>query len=91
MPAPTMIVPRGPHVEATRPANSEPTGALVQDLRERFGGPFIVNSGFGSVTSRDEAIALVLLTSVIGVVLFGATYFVLRVWLPHHAVLGRPA
>ncbi|HEY8282719.1 MAG TPA: alkene reductase [Leifsonia sp.] len=39
--------------------HSEPTGALVQDLRERFGGPFIVNSGFGSVTSRDEAITLV--------------------------------
>lgn len=39
--------------------HSEPTGALVQDLRERFGGPFIVNSGFSSVTSRDEAIALV--------------------------------
>lgn len=39
--------------------HGEPTGALVQDLRERFGGPFIVNSGFGSVTSRDEAIGLV--------------------------------
>lgn len=39
--------------------HSEPTGALVQDLRERFGGPFIVNSGFGSVTTRDEAITLV--------------------------------
>jgi len=37
----------------------EPTGALVQDLRERFGGPFIVNSGFASLTTRDEAIALV--------------------------------
>ena len=39
--------------------HSDPTGALVQDLRERFGGPFIVNTGFGSVTTRDEAIALV--------------------------------
>ncbi|WP_295123449.1 alkene reductase [uncultured Leifsonia sp.] len=39
--------------------HSEPAGVLVQDLRERFGGPFIVNSGFGSVTTRDEAIALV--------------------------------
>lgn len=37
----------------------EPTGELVQDLRQRFGGPFIVNSGFGSITTRDEAIALV--------------------------------
>ena len=39
--------------------HSEPTGALVQDLRRRFGGPFIVNSGFSSVTTRDEAITLV--------------------------------
>ncbi|QNE35589.1 alkene reductase [Leifsonia shinshuensis] len=39
--------------------HGDPTGELVQDLRERFAGPFIVNSGFGSVTSRDEAIALV--------------------------------
>jgi len=39
--------------------HSDPTGPLVQDLRRRFGGPFIVNSGFGSVTTRDEAIALV--------------------------------
>ena len=37
----------------------EPTGALVQDLRTRFGGKFIANSGFGTVTSREEAIALV--------------------------------
>jgi 2,4-dienoyl-CoA reductase-like NADH-dependent reductase (Old Yellow Enzyme family) len=39
--------------------HKEPTGRLVQDLRERFGGPFIVNSGFGSVTTREEAITLV--------------------------------
>ncbi|MEN0083906.1 MAG: alkene reductase [Leifsonia sp.] len=39
--------------------HKDPRGSLVQDLRERFGGPFIVNSGFGSVTTRDEAIALV--------------------------------
>ncbi|TDP99845.1 MULTISPECIES: alkene reductase [unclassified Leifsonia] len=37
----------------------EPTGELVQDLRQRFGGPFIVNSGFGSITTRDEATSLV--------------------------------
>jgi N-ethylmaleimide reductase len=37
----------------------EPSGALVQTLRERFGGPFIANSGFGSITTRDEALALV--------------------------------
>jgi N-ethylmaleimide reductase len=39
--------------------HSEPTGELVQDLRTRFGGKVIANSGFGSVTSREEAIALV--------------------------------
>ncbi len=39
--------------------HSEPTGELVQDLRERFGGRLIVNSGFSQVTTRDEAIALV--------------------------------
>ncbi|MEE2569776.1 alkene reductase [Pseudarthrobacter sp. J64] len=37
----------------------EPTGALVQDLRSRFNGTFLVNSGFSVVTSRDEALALV--------------------------------
>jgi N-ethylmaleimide reductase len=35
------------------------TGELVQDLRVRFGGPLIVNTGFGEVTSLDEATALV--------------------------------
>ena len=39
--------------------HSEPTGELVQDLRTRFGGKVIANSGFGSVTTREEAIALV--------------------------------
>ncbi|MET1051514.1 MAG: alkene reductase [Mycetocola sp.] len=39
--------------------HSETTGELVQNLRSRFGGPFIINSGFGTVTTRDEAIALV--------------------------------
>jgi N-ethylmaleimide reductase len=33
----------------------EPTGALVSDLRRRFDGAFIVNSGFGVITTRDEA------------------------------------
>lgn len=32
---------------------------LIQDLRARFGGKLIVNSGFGSVTTREEATALV--------------------------------
>ena len=39
--------------------HSEPAGELVQGLRTNFGGKFIVNSGFGSITTRDEAIALV--------------------------------
>ncbi|HJV98837.1 MAG TPA: alkene reductase [Arthrobacter sp.] len=37
----------------------EPTGELVQDLRARFDGTFLVNTGFGVVTTRDEAAALV--------------------------------
>lgn len=37
----------------------EPGGELVQDLRTRFAGPFLVNSGFGVVTTREEALALV--------------------------------
>lgn len=37
----------------------DPKGTLVQDLRERFKGTFLVNTGFASVTGRDEALALV--------------------------------
>lgn len=37
----------------------EPGGDLVQELRRRFGGPLIANSGFGSVTTRTEAVALI--------------------------------
>jgi N-ethylmaleimide reductase len=37
----------------------EPAGELVQELRRRFGGPLIANSGFGTVTTRDEAVALI--------------------------------
>ncbi|GHG48765.1 alkene reductase [Flavimobilis marinus] len=36
----------------------EPAGPLVADLRARFGGAVIVNSGFGVVTTKDEAAAL---------------------------------
>ncbi|AXJ10149.1 alkene reductase [Arthrobacter sp. PM3] len=39
--------------------HKEPTSALVQDLRARFGGTFLVNTGFGVITTRDEALALV--------------------------------
>jgi 2,4-dienoyl-CoA reductase-like NADH-dependent reductase (Old Yellow Enzyme family) len=37
----------------------EPTGELVQDLRKRFGGTFLVNTGFGVITTREEAVNLV--------------------------------
>jgi len=37
----------------------EPTGGLVQDLRSRFDGTFMVNTGFGVITTRDEALALI--------------------------------
>jgi N-ethylmaleimide reductase len=36
----------------------EPAGALVQGLRTRFGGPFLVNTGFAEATTRDEAVAM---------------------------------
>lgn len=39
--------------------HAEPTGALVQDLRSRFNGTFMVNSGFGVLTTREEAVAMV--------------------------------
>ncbi len=37
----------------------EPAGELVQELRRRFDGPLMANSGFGSITTRDEAVALI--------------------------------
>lgn len=37
----------------------EPGSELVQELRRRFGGPLIANTGFGSLTSREEALRLV--------------------------------
>ena len=39
--------------------HAEPAGALVKDLRTRFGGGLITNSGFGAITTRDEAIDLI--------------------------------
>jgi N-ethylmaleimide reductase len=36
----------------------EPAGALVQGLRARFGGAFLVNTGFAEATTRDDAVAL---------------------------------
>ena len=35
-----------------------PSGSLVRELRARFGGPFLVNTGFATATTRDEAVAL---------------------------------
>jgi N-ethylmaleimide reductase len=39
--------------------HAEPTGDLVQHIRRTAGAPFIVNSGFSSLTTRDEAVVLV--------------------------------
>jgi len=36
-----------------------PQGTLVQDLRQRFNGTFLVNTGFSEITTRDEALAIV--------------------------------
>lgn len=37
----------------------DPRGDLVQGLRSRFDGPFMLNSGFEAMTEREEAVALV--------------------------------
>jgi N-ethylmaleimide reductase len=39
--------------------HAEPTSALVQDIRTRSGAGFIINSGFGVITTREEAAALI--------------------------------
>ncbi len=39
--------------------HKEPGGELVQELRTRFAGPLIANSGFGTITSREEAVGLI--------------------------------
>ena len=39
--------------------HAEPTGTFVQELRARFGGPVLLNSGFAQMTTRDEALSLV--------------------------------
>ena len=39
--------------------HKEPGSELVQELRRRFGGPLVANSGFASVTSRTEAVSLI--------------------------------
>lgn len=39
--------------------HAEPAGELVQQLRARFGGPLMANTGFGIVTTREHAAALI--------------------------------
>jgi 2,4-dienoyl-CoA reductase-like NADH-dependent reductase (Old Yellow Enzyme family) len=39
--------------------HADPSGDLVQDLRARFNGTFLVNTGFGDITSREVAVSLV--------------------------------
>lgn len=39
--------------------HADPAGELVQSLRAAFGGTFIANSGFGHLTTREEALAFV--------------------------------
>lgn len=39
--------------------HAEPAGEFVQELRRRFAGPLIANSGFGTVTTRAEAVELI--------------------------------
>ena len=39
--------------------HKDPASALVQDLRARFNGTFLLNTGFGAITTRNEAISLV--------------------------------
>ena len=39
--------------------HKEPTSDTVQDLRARFNGTFLLNTGFGVITTREEATALV--------------------------------
>lgn len=38
--------------------HQDPASALVQDLRTRFNGTFMLNTGFGMVTTREEALSL---------------------------------
>ena len=39
--------------------HADPRSEFVQNLRVRFGGVFLINSGFGTITARDEALAIV--------------------------------
>jgi len=35
--------------------HADPSGSLVQDLRARFGGPVLLNTGFQTITTLDDA------------------------------------
>lgn len=39
--------------------HNDPQKGFVQDLRERFNGPFLINTGFDVVTTRAEALSLI--------------------------------
>ncbi|UAJ79012.1 alkene reductase [Leifsonia sp. ZF2019] len=39
--------------------HADPAGELVQGIRRELGAPLIANTGFGTVTSREEAVHLV--------------------------------
>jgi N-ethylmaleimide reductase len=39
--------------------HADPSGEFVQGLRDTFAGPMMANSGFGVVTTREEAMAIV--------------------------------
>ncbi|MET7497649.1 alkene reductase [Streptomyces sp900116325] len=39
--------------------HAEPAGELVQELRQRFDGTFIVNNGFAGQTTREDALHLI--------------------------------
>lgn len=39
--------------------HKEPTSELVQELRARFDGTFLLNTGFGVVTTREQAVAII--------------------------------
>ena len=38
--------------------HKDPADELIQELRRRFAGPVLLNTGFGTITAREEAIAL---------------------------------
>lgn len=39
--------------------HQDPAGDLVQELRSLFDGPFLLNTGFSEMTSREEALTLI--------------------------------